>query len=144
MTGEAAKTSEATPQARPPLHRHGLGFLASGLLAFAVDAAVLETGVRVFGASPLVARVAAISVAMVIGWLAHRRWTFAIRSKPTFGEFVRYAIAGWLAAFINYCLFAAQLLTVPDMHRMIALGAASGGSMIFSYIAMRYGVFKRL
>lgn len=143
MTGEPEKSGQELPGALPSLHRHGVGFLASGLLAFAVDAAVLETGVRHFGADPLIARVAAIWVAMVVGWLAHRRWTFAIRSKPTAREFGHYAIAGWLAAFINYCLFALQLVIVPSMQRMVALVIASGGAMFFSYFAMRYSVFKR-
>lgn len=143
MTGEPGRTDHAASGSLPAAHRHGLGFLASGLLAFAVDAAVLEIGVRLLGANPLIARVAAISVAMLVGWLAHRRWTFAILSKPTIAEFLRYAIAGWLAAFINYCLFALQLFYMPTAQRLVVLSIASAGSMIFSYIAMRYSVFKR-
>ena len=143
MTGDPAKPDRDGAEGFEALQRHGPGFLASGLLAFIVDAAVLEIGVRLFGASPLIARIAAIWIAMIVGWLAHRRWTFAIGSKPTAREFLHYAIAGWLAAFINYCLFALQMVFIPNMQRLVALGIASGGSMVFSYIAMRYSVFKR-
>ena len=129
------------PASRLPLHRHGLGFLASGLLAFAVDAAVLAVGVRVIGADPLQVRVLSISLAMVVGWLAHRRWTFAIRTPPAIAEFGRYAIAGWLAALVNYGLFALQLLVFPAIPELAALVPASAGSMVFSYLAMRYSVF---
>ncbi len=143
MTGDPIKAEPDTTDQLPALHRHGLGFLASGLLAFTVDGAVLEIGVRYFGASPLIARLVAIAVAIVVAWLAHRRWTFAIRSKPTVHEFVHYAITAWMTAFINYCLFALQLVLIPNMQRMVALCLATGVSMIFSYIAMRCSVFKR-
>ena len=131
------------PAAGMSLHRHGLGFLTAGLLAFATDALVLEAGVRHFGLSPLLARIAAIAVAMLVGWLAHRRLTFAILTKPTAIEFARYVLAGAMAAFINYVLFALLLLTLPAMHRLIALVVASASAMVFSYVAMRYAVFRR-
>ena len=131
------------PAAGLPLHRHGFGFLLSGTIAFLVDAGVLETGVRLLGADPLLARIAAISAAVFCGWLAHRRFTFAITARPTLGELVRYALAGSVAALINYSLFALQLLCIPGIPRLIALTFASAGAMIFSYIAMRYSVFRR-
>ena len=136
-------TASRDPAAGLPLHRHGLGFLISGTIAFLVDAAVLEAGVRLFGADPLLARIAAIASAIFCGWLAHRRLTFAIPTKPTFREFARYALAGSVAASINYSLFALQLLCIPNMPRLVALTFASCGAMIFSYIAMRYSVFRR-
>ena len=70
------------PQAeRHPL-RHGLGFLASGAAAFIVDAAVLALLTSVGGVHPIAARLVAISLAMVTGWLMHRRLTFAVRVPP--------------------------------------------------------------
>jgi len=122
--------------------RHWGGFLVSGLIAFAVDAGMLEIGVRLLGLDPLVARVGAISSAMVAGWLAHRRFTFAIDTPPTLSEFARYAMAGWSSAAINYFGFAGILLFSPDTSRMVALVAASVVSMIFAYVAMRYAVFR--
>ena len=126
-----------------PAHRHWGGFLVSGLLAFTTDALVLEATVRYFGATPMLARLVAITCAMVIGWLAHRRWTFFIPSPPTLREFLRYALAGWIAALMNYTLFALQLLFLPDLPRLVALVIASAFSMIFSYLAMRYAIFAR-
>ena len=139
----APERESRDPAAGLPLRRHSAGFLVSGLLAFATDALVLETGVRHFGASPFVARIAAIAVAMLVGWLAHRRLTFEIREPPTLAEFSRYALAGAVATFVNYALFAVLLLTMPALHRLVALGIASAVSMIFSYLAMRYAVFRK-
>ncbi|NJO22412.1 MAG: hypothetical protein HC868_05060, partial [Sphingomonadales bacterium] len=57
--------AEAVSSARRPALHHWAGFLASGLIALSVDATILETGVRLFGLHPLVARLLGISCAMV-------------------------------------------------------------------------------
>jgi putative flippase GtrA len=138
MTDEA----EAVPRARRPAVRHWAGFLASGLIALSVDAAVLETGVRAFAVHPLVARLLGISCAMVAGWLAHRTLTFALRSRPSVGEFARYAAVGWTTAAVNYGVFASLLIARPALHPLIALLLASIVATIFAYLGMRYGAFR--
>ena len=137
--------SEGTgaPRAEPASGlRHWLGFLASGLIDLAVDATVLEIGVRLFALDPLVARLGAISTAMVAGWLAHRRLTFAITSPATLSGLARYVAAAWVAAAVNYGAFAAMLLIWPAIPRLAALAFSSAVAMFFSYLAMRYAVFR--
>ena len=140
MSAERDGPSSGQPRT---VARHWGGFLASGLLAFAVDAAMLEIGVRLLALDPLVARLAAISLAMVAGWLAHRRWTFAVIEQPTLGEFFRYAAAGWMSAIVNYAAFALMLVLMPTINRLAALVIASALAMILSYVTMRYAVFRR-
>ena len=123
--------------------RHLGGFFASGLLALSVDACVLLVGVRLFGLSPFVARLLAISVAMVAAWLAHRKFTFALTVRPSLTEFIRYAAAAWTTAGINYLVFASVLLAYPGITPLGALVVASIVATIFSYLSMRYGVFRR-
>ncbi|MFV0299194.1 MAG: GtrA family protein [Hyphomicrobiaceae bacterium] len=135
------KSSDAAAGLSPA--RHWSGFLVSGLLALAVDACVLEAGVRLFGLPPLIARLIAISVAMVAAWLAHRHLTFAVTAPPSWREFARYAAAAWTTAGINYLCFAALLLTHPKIIPLAALIMASIVATIFSYLSMRYGVFRR-
>ncbi len=65
--------------------KHGLGFLFSGGLAFLIDASVL-TVLTLLGMHPITARFFAISIAMVVGWLAHRRFTFRLTTPPRAGE----------------------------------------------------------
>ena len=67
----AATWSTAAPGSQHPL-RHGLAFLVCGSIAFGVDAIVLKLLTAGFGMHPIVARLFAISLAMVAGWLAHR------------------------------------------------------------------------
>jgi putative flippase GtrA len=122
--------------------RHWGGFLVSGGLAFAVDATVLEAGVRLLALDPLAARLLAITMAMLVGWLSHRRLTFGLRDAPTLAELGRYVTAAWAAATVNYAVFAVTLVLAPTQPRLAALVIASVAAMIFSYVSMRYTVFR--
>jgi putative flippase GtrA len=140
-TGKLPMTHEPLPSGASGL-RQGAGFLASGLLAFMVDAVVLKTLTAWGGMSPFLARVFAIAVAMTVGWLAHRRLTFAVSVPPSVPEFLRYAAVAWTAAAINYAVFAAILLVRSGTEPLIALAIASGLAMGVAYLGMRYGVFR--
>lgn len=126
----------------PPPGRHWIGFLASGLIALSIDAAVLAAGIRLAHLHPLVARLIAISCAMVAGWLAHRTMTFALRSRPSIKEFVRYAAVAWTTAAINYGVFALILIMRPATPPLVALIFASILATVFAYVGMRYGAFR--
>ncbi len=134
--------AKATSPARRPAIHHWAGFLASGLIALSIDAAILETGIRLFGLHPLVARLLGISCAMVAGWLAHRTLTFMLRSRPTFREFARYAAVAWTTQAINYGTFASILIVRPTLPPLAALLLASIVATIFAYVGMRYGAFR--
>ena len=122
--------------------RHGLGFLLSGLIALSVDAFVLTLLTRVLSIHPIAARLAAISLAMVAGWLSHRTFTFALSVPPSLAEFLRYAGVGWMAAAINYGLFVLILLARPDTDPLVALVISSLVAMVFSYLGMRFAAFR--
>ena len=131
-----------TPQAeRHPL-RHGLGFLASGAAAFIVDAAVLALLTSVGGVHPIAARLVAISLAMVTGWLMHRRLTFAVRVPPNVAEFLRYAGVAWVAAAVNYGTFVLIVLEHPGIEPLVALVLSSIVAAIFAYLGMRFAAFR--
>jgi putative flippase GtrA len=139
-------TIENGSPAGRPLHaqaRHWGGFLSSGVAAFAVDAAVLEFATRVLGLGPLVGRVIAISCAMVVAWLMHRRLTFAVAHAPSLREFAKFAAVAWMSSAINYGIYAAILLARPMTEPLIALIIASVIAMCTSYVGMRFGVFRR-
>lgn len=138
MTDDDAEAVSAT---RPALQHWG-GFLASGLIALSVDAGILETGIRLFGLHPLAARLLGISCAMVAGWLAHRSLTFALRSRPSVGEFARYAAVAWTTAAINYGSFASILIVRPAFPPLAALLLASIVATVLAYLGMRYGAFR--
>ena len=141
--GTSERRESRDPAAGLSATRHYGGFAVGGALAFAVDAGMLELGVRVLGLQPLIARPLAIATAMVAAWLVHRTVTFALIARPTIGELLRYMAAAWTTAAINYALFAAILIVRPTTLPFAALFAASVVATIFSYVSMRYAVFRR-
>jgi len=131
----------STPGSQDTLS-HGLGFLLSGSIAFLVDAIILTVLTSLAGLHPVVARVFAISIALVAGWLSHRRFTFRLAVPPSFPEFLRYAAVGWVAAALNYAVFVAIVLASPGIVPVYALVVSSLVTMTFSYLAMRFAVFR--
>ena len=137
----ASKWSSAAPGGQHPL-QHGLAFLLSGSLAFVIDASVLK-GLTVFvGMHPIAARVIAISLAMVVGWLAHRRFTFRLTTPPSVAEFLRYVAVGWTVAALNYAIFVAIILVWPALEPLIAVFISSLVAMVFAYFGMRFAAFR--
>jgi putative flippase GtrA len=138
----ASNWSGVAPGGQHPV-RHGLGFAFSGGLAFLIDAAVLSV-LAALGMHPIVARLFAIAIAMVAGWLAHRRFTFRLSSPPRVPEFLRYAAVGWTVAAINYGVFVLILLLRPATPPLHALIVSSLVAMVLSYVGMRFAAFRRL
>ena len=130
-----------TPGAQHPV-RHGLGFLLSGIIALSVDALVLTLLTAVLAIHPIPARLAAISIAMVAGWLSHRTFTFAVSVPPSAAEFLRYAGVQWTAAALNYGLFVLIILARPQTVPIVAMVASSLAAMVFSYLGMRFAAFR--
>jgi len=138
----ADRRTQWTPAGQHPL-RHGLAFVLSGGTAFAVDATVLQGLTALLGVPAIAARVAAIALAMVAGWLMHRTFTFAVATRPSVAEFVRYAGVAWSAAAVNYAVFVLLLLARPGTHPLVALVVSSIAAMVLAYLGMRFGAFHR-
>lgn len=123
--------------------KHGAGFIASGVLATATDAAVLlalTSGLRL---DPFSSRLAAIACAMVVGFFAHRRLTFAVQDAATLAEFGRFVSVAASAAAINYALYAGILLVWPETEPLIAMLAPTLAAMTVSYLGLRFAVFRK-
>ena len=138
----ADRGTQWTPAGQHPL-RHGLAFVLSGGTAFAVDATVLQGLTALLGVPAIAARVAAIALAMVAGWLMHRTFTFVVATRPSVAEFVRYAGVAWAAAAVNYTVFVLLLLARPGTHPLVALMVSSIAAMVLAYLGMRFGAFHR-
>ncbi len=126
-----------------PRLRHWIGFFGSGSLAFAVDYGVLQALMFATPIGVLAARVISISVAMVVGWLCHRTFTFAVAERPSVAEFVRYFGVAWTAAALNYAVFALVMLLRPVTDTLVAIVLAGAVAMVASYLGMRFGAFNR-
>ena len=137
----ASDGSRPAPSGRRPV-RHWLAFLVSGGVAFTVDAAVLKALTAVLELHPILARLAAIALAMVAGWLMHRTYTFEVEAPPSLPEFVRYAGVAWTSAALNYAVFVLVVLVHPAIDPLAALVVSSLAAMTFAYLGMRFGAFR--
>ena len=121
--------------------RHWGGFLVSGGTAALVDTALTLALVHGAGVNPLLARLVAILIAMVVAWLMHRRFTFAVEAPPSIAEFGRFAAVAWTANAVNYAVYAGILLVWPTTPTLVAIVIATGLAAVFSYLGFRFGVF---
>jgi putative flippase GtrA len=124
------------------LVQHGLAFLLSGGLAFTIDASITKTLTALAGMHPIAARLIAISIAMVAGWLAHRRFTFRVTTPPSLAEFLRYAAVQWTVAAINYGIFVVIVLARPKIEPLVGVFISSLIAMVFAYLGMRFAAFR--
>jgi putative flippase GtrA len=121
---------------------HWLGFLASGTASFVIDGGILKVLTAGLDVPVLPARVVSIGVAMVFGWLMHRRFTFRIAAPPSWGEFARFVGVAWSSALVNYLLFAAILYLRPAIEPLVAVFAAGLVAMVWSYLGLRFAAFR--
>lgn len=131
-----------TFQSLPAPVRHLMFFVLAGGAAFVTDALGLYLLTRA-GLHPLLARVASISVAMVVAWFLNRTLTFRVQTAPTMHEFLRYAALAWGVAALNYALYAILLMAKITASPLLATAISSAAAMVASYAGMRLGVFRR-
>lgn len=139
MTGS---NDTRTAGARRRAAAHVGAFIGAGGLAFLTDALVLAILTHFVGMDPFLARIAAIALAMVAGWLAHRSWTFCVEQPPTFAEFWRYAGVAWSVAVLNYAVYAGLLIIAPLFPPLAAMTVSSLAAMLASYAGLRFAVFR--
>ena len=145
--GFVATTAIAQPAIRRQA-RHWGGFLLGGTAAFVVDSTVFMVLSEAAGVPVLGARLAAISVAMVVSWLINRTITFSIRTRPSLVEFARFAGVGWVAAAVNYVVFAGLIFWGPivlgrSLHPIAAIGVSALCAMSVTYLGMKRAVFRK-
>jgi putative flippase GtrA len=129
--------------------QHGAGFIVSGGLAFATDASILTLLTRGAALDPFSARIIAIACAMIVGFYAHRRLTFAVSEPATLQQFGKFLSVAVTASIVNYAIYAGILLLTPvteppvTVDPLAALVIATAISMFVSYVGLRFGVFRK-
>lgn len=124
-------------------YRHWLGFIGSGLLSFVVDAGGMEALSSLAGWRAQTARLVSIPCAMVVGWLSHRTFTFAMTTPASFAEFARFVGAASSASILNYAVFWGILALWQGASSLVAVIISTGVATVASYFGFRFGVFRR-
>ncbi|RDJ15755.1 GtrA family protein [Rhizobium grahamii] len=120
-----------------------LRFAIAGALGFLVDAGVLAFLLHATPLGPFLARLIAIALAMATTWLFNRTFTFDRSGHSLAVEGFRYGSVGVTAALVNYGLYSALLLRLPDLQPLAAMVLSTAASMVFSFIGYSRFVFRR-
>jgi putative flippase GtrA len=119
-----------------------LRFGIAGGLGFIVDAGVLTLLLHTTPLGPFIARLFAIALAMLTTWMFNRTFTFGRSGDSLAVEGFRYGSVGVTAALVNYGLYSALLLTMPDLRPLAAMVFATAASMLLSFFGYSRFVFR--
>jgi hypothetical protein len=80
---------------------------------------------------------------MLVRWLAHRTFTFALQVPPSLAEFLRYAVVGWSVAARQLRFVRADTCCCgPPPSRCSRSLSHRSLPTLFAYLGMRYGAFR--
>lgn len=116
-------------------------FALVGGTGFVVDAG-LTMGLQVWGADIFSSRLIAIALAMFVTWRLNRAITFGASAGGQVREGALYVLVALAVAGVNYAIYVALMLLVPGMIALIAVAAATGVSMVLSYLGYSRLVFR--
>jgi len=114
-------------------------FLIVGGLGFVIDSGITLTLIY-FGLSAFIARLPAILAAMAFTWLANRRITFRLGTKPSGKEVMRYFTVAISMACFNYFLFS--LLIMLSWPAFLAITFATAAQTVLSFYGYKKLVFR--
>jgi len=119
-----------------------LRFGIAGGIGFLVDAGVLSLLLQTTPLGPFLARLVAIALAMATTWVFNRTFTFDRSGHSLAVEGFRYGSVGVTAALVNYGLYSALLLTLPDLQPITAMVLATTASVLLSFFGYSRFVFR--
>ena len=118
-------------------------FLGAGAVGFCVDACVFFTLTQALQVAPLMARLAASAVAIVVTWSINRRYAFAdARRQNLVVEFVSYFAASLVGAGANLGGFALMAPYDGAYLHIPAYVFGTGAALIANFVLYRYVVFR--
>jgi putative flippase GtrA len=123
-----------------------LRYLATGGFAFLIDAGMTEAIVRM-GGNVFVARAFAMTVAMCVAYMLHRRFTFSDSRLPVgmTAQFVGFVLCQLATGFLNYAVFYWLMHILPQpvgfFGRMFSICCGVGTGLVGNFVLLRFLVF---
>lgn len=115
-------------------------FLIVGGLGFAIDSGI-TLALIYLGLSAFIARLPAILSAMAFTWLANRRLTFRLGTKPSREEAIRYFTVAISMAGFNYFLFSGLIML--NLSAFSAITFATAIQTVLSFYGYKKFAFKQ-
>ena len=122
-----------------------LRFAVVGVLAFLVDASVLQAALAL-GLDPYSGRVASYLCAATAAWAMNRRYTFRVPEREGLaGEWLAYLAANAIGGLVNYGTYVLALWLSGAVRTWPVLGVAAGSvaGLAFNFVVNKYWVFRR-
>lgn len=124
-------------------------FVAVGLLAYAVDAAVLAFATQILEFDPYTGRAFSLACAVPTAWYGNRVLTFSSQAarrdrRSIAAEFGRSLVARCVGVLINYGLYAGLVLLGPSPinNEFFALAVSGVVAMVVNFQMMKHFVFE--
>lgn len=120
-------------------------FIRFGLVGgfgFLVDAGTLAMLMKFTPLDAFSARLIAIALALCVTWFLNRTLTFGASGHSMGTEALRYGSVGLAGSALNYAIYSAILLAVPQAGALTALCLASATVMVLSYLGYSRLVFQ--
>ncbi|WP_027062303.1 GtrA family protein [Mesorhizobium loti] len=118
-------------------------FVFAGGIGFVTDAAALWLLLAVTPLGPFTARVLSIGFALCVTWQLNRHLTFSPSRRGVAREGARYGGVGIATSIVNYLVYSAILLALPEAPPLAALAVASLVAMTLSFLGYSRLVFDR-
>ena len=119
-----------------------LRFALVGAAGFFVDVAALYASFAL-GAGVYTGRVISYLCAATFTWGVNRRFTFASKARPSFGEWLRFLLANASGGLVNYGTYAALVSWGSGLlgHPALAVACGSIAGLVVNYLASSRFVF---
>jgi putative flippase GtrA len=120
-------------------HQTFLRFLVVGLINTGLGLATIAVALKVLGGQPYIANGLGYAVGILLGYEINRRWTFG-SSRSAVITAPKYLLVFAVSYAINL-LVLMLALRQPDVHPLLAQGAAILAYSVVFYLLCRYVVF---
>jgi len=114
-------------------------FLLVGGAGFVIDVGLVYLLSRA-GLSPIMARIPAISAAILFTWLLNRRLTFRVTERPSRNELFRYASVALTSGILNFGLYS--VLVLNGLMPLLAVALSTIALMAFSFFGYKIFAFQ--
>ena len=140
MLTEARKTVAVIIKAASSQFENGFRFAQIGVLSACVHFLVLWVALSYTKLAPLLANFVAYSIAFLVSFFGHFKWTFQSK-EPKLRAFIKFVLISFTAFLLNSGVLLILLITawfVPFLAAFMAFLFSS----VFIFLASRYWAFR--
>lgn len=131
---------------RTPLLRHRLlWFLGVGAVVFGVDITVLHLLTGPGGVSPFTSRLVSLPIAASLGWVLHRKVTFADRQHRRITvQWPHYLMINVVSGTANFGIYVGLIGLFPWLreHLVLAVMPAAATGTLINFVSGNFWVFR--